>query len=59
MPLILYVEYHSAVRQAASYIFDQEPDLEVVSQASSVAEGRQKMAQGGHRRRHREHTAAR
>jgi hypothetical protein len=28
MPLILYVEYHSAVRQAASYIFDQEPDLE-------------------------------
>ncbi len=42
----LYVEYHSAVRQAASYVFDQEPDLEVVSQASSVAEGRKKMAQG-------------
>ncbi len=46
MPRILYVEYHSAVRQAASYMFDQEPDLEVVSQAASVAEGRQKMAQG-------------
>ncbi len=47
MARLLYVEYHSAVRQAASYIFDQEPDLEVVSQAASVAEGRQKMAQGG------------
>ena len=43
----LYVEYHSAVRQAASYVFDQEPDLEVVSQAASVAEGRKKMADGG------------
>ncbi len=62
MARLLYVEYHSAIRQAASYMFDQEPDLEVVSQASSVAEGRQKMAQGGrqhNRRRHREHTAAR
>ena len=47
MPRLLYVEYHSALRQAASCVFDQEPDLEVVSQASSVAEGRQKMAQGG------------
>jgi two-component system response regulator DevR len=47
MALILYVEYHSAVRQAACCVFDQEPDLEVVSQASSVAEGRQKMAQEG------------
>jgi DNA-binding NarL/FixJ family response regulator len=46
MPRILYVEYHSAVRQAASWVFDQEPDLEVVSQAASVAEGRKKMAQG-------------
>jgi hypothetical protein len=46
MALILYVEYHSAIRQAASYMFDQEPDLEVVSQAGSVAEGRQEMAQG-------------
>jgi two-component system response regulator DevR len=46
MPRLLYVEYHSAIRQAASYVFDQEPDLEVVSQAASVAEGRQKMADG-------------
>ena len=45
--LILFVEYHSAFRQAASYLLDQEDDLEVVSQASSVAEGREKMAQGG------------
>jgi DNA-binding NarL/FixJ family response regulator len=47
MAFILYVEYHSAVRQAASSVFDHEPDLQVVSQAASVAEGRQKMAQGG------------
>jgi DNA-binding NarL/FixJ family response regulator len=45
--LILFVEYHVAFRQAASYAMDQEPDLEVVSQAGSVAEGRQKMAEGG------------
>jgi two-component system response regulator DevR len=44
---ILFVEYHSAFRQAASYLLDQEDDLEVVSQAGSVAEGREKMAQGG------------
>ena len=41
------MEYHAAFRQAASHVFDQEADLQVVSQASSVAEGRQKMAQGG------------
>ena len=28
-------------------MMDREPDLEVVSQAASVAEGRQKMAEGG------------
>ena len=28
-------------------MMDQEPDLEVVSQAGSVAEGRQKIAEGG------------
>src|SRR5215211_1770218 len=39
MALILFVEYHSAFRQAASYVTDQEPDLEVVAQAGSVAEG--------------------
>jgi CheY-like chemotaxis protein len=47
MALILFVEYHSAFRQAASYLIDQEPDLEVVAQGGSVAEGRQKMAEGG------------
>ena len=45
--LILFVDYHRAFRQAASYVMDQEQDLEVVSQAGSVAEGRQKMAEGG------------
>ena len=44
---ILFVEYHTAFRQSASYLMDQEPDLEVVSQAGSVADGRQRMAEGG------------
>ena len=47
MALILFVEYHSTFRQAASYVIDQEPDLEVVAQGGSVAEGRQRMAEGG------------
>jgi DNA-binding NarL/FixJ family response regulator len=47
MALILFVEYHSAFRQAASYVIDQEPDLKVVAQGGSVAEGRQRMAEGG------------
>jgi DNA-binding NarL/FixJ family response regulator len=47
MALILFVEYHRAFRQAASYVMDQEPDLEVVAQGGSVAEGRQKMSKGG------------
>jgi two-component system response regulator DevR len=45
--LILFVEYHRAFREAASYVMDGEQDLEVVSQAGSVAEGRQRMAEGG------------
>lgn len=45
--LILFVEYHRAFREAASYLMDREQDLEVVSQAGSVAEGRQRMAEGG------------
>jgi DNA-binding NarL/FixJ family response regulator len=44
---ILFVEYHAAFRQSASYLMDREADLEVVSQASSVREGREKMAEGG------------
>jgi DNA-binding NarL/FixJ family response regulator len=47
MALILFVEYHSAFRQAASYVMDQEADLEVVAQGGSVVEGRQRMAEGG------------
>jgi len=47
MALILFVEYHNAFRQAASYLIDQEPDLAVVAQGGSVAEGRRRMAQGG------------
>jgi two-component system, NarL family, response regulator DevR len=47
MALILFVEYHSTFRQAASYVIDQEPDLEVVAQGGSVVEGREKMAEGG------------
>ena len=39
MALILFVEYHVAFRQAASYVMDQEPDLEMVAQGGSVAEG--------------------
>ena len=44
---ILFVEYHTAFRQSASYLMDQEPDLEVVSQAGSVADGRLRMEEGG------------
>ena len=47
MASILFVEYHATFRQAASYLMDQEPDLEVVAQGDSVAEGRDKMAEGG------------
>jgi DNA-binding NarL/FixJ family response regulator len=45
--LLLFVEYHNAFREAASVLIDQQEDLEVVSQASSVAEGHERMAQGG------------
>lgn len=45
--LILFVEYHATFRQSASYMMGREPDMEVVSQAGSVAEGRSMMAQGG------------
>jgi DNA-binding NarL/FixJ family response regulator len=45
--LILFVEWHNTFRQAASELMDLEEDLEVVSQAASVAEGRERMAEGG------------
>ncbi|MCA1731482.1 MAG: response regulator transcription factor [Actinobacteria bacterium] len=41
------MEYHSAFRQSATVMMDREPDLEVVSQAGSVAEAREKMSEGG------------
>lgn len=44
--LILFVEYHAAFRQSVSYLMDQEDDLKVVAQAGSVAEGRERMAEG-------------
>ncbi len=44
--LILFVEYHDSFRQSASFLMDREDDLEVVAQAGSVAEGREKMAEG-------------
>jgi DNA-binding NarL/FixJ family response regulator len=47
LALILFVEYHRAFRQTASAVINQEPDLEVVSQAGSVVEGRQRMGEGG------------
>jgi len=45
--LILFVEYHAAFRQSASYLMDREDDLDVVAQAGTVAEAREKMAEGG------------
>ena len=45
--LILFVEYHAPFRQSASLLVDREPDMEVVHQAGSVAEGRERMADGG------------
>ena len=43
----LFVEHHAAFRQSASFMMGREDDMEVVAQAGSVAEGREKMAQGG------------
>ena len=37
--LLLFVEYHNVFREAASVVMDQQEDLEVVFQASSVARG--------------------
>jgi DNA-binding NarL/FixJ family response regulator len=40
MKRILLVEDHAAFRQAIASVLEQEPDLKVVAQASSLAEGR-------------------
>jgi DNA-binding NarL/FixJ family response regulator len=45
--LILFVDYHAAFRQAASYLMNREADLEVVAQAGSVTQSFEKMAEGG------------
>jgi DNA-binding NarL/FixJ family response regulator len=47
MALILFVECKPAFLQAASFLMDRETDLTAVSQAASVAEGRERMTQGG------------
>lgn len=40
------VEDHTAFRQALSLVLDLEPDLEVVGQASSLAEARSSLVDG-------------
>lgn len=47
MARILFAEVPRSFRQSASFLMDREPDLAVVAQAESVAEGRRKMAEGG------------
>jgi DNA-binding NarL/FixJ family response regulator len=44
---ILFVEAHRGFRQSASLLLDREPDLKVVAQVGTVAEGREKMTEGG------------
>lgn len=44
--LVLFVKYHNAFGEAASTLMDREEDLQVVFQAGSVAEGRERMAEG-------------
>ena len=45
--LILFVEHHAAFRRASSHLMEREADVEAVTQAGSVREGREKMAEGG------------
>lgn len=45
--VILFAEAHRSFRQSASFLLNQEPDLEVTSEVGTVAEGRQKMVEGG------------
>ena len=44
MQRILLVEDHASFRQTLAFIFEQEPDFEVVAQAGSVAEARREMS---------------
>src|SRR4028119_82103 len=47
MQRILLVEDHASFRQTLAYIFDGEPDFEVVAQAGSLAEARRTAVGGG------------
>jgi DNA-binding NarL/FixJ family response regulator len=43
MQRILLVEDHTSFRQTLAYVFDQEPDFQVVAQAGTLAETRRAM----------------
>jgi DNA-binding NarL/FixJ family response regulator len=43
MRRILLVEDHASFRQTLAFVFDQEPEFEVVAQAGTLAEARQAM----------------
>ncbi len=43
MQRILLVEDHASFRQTLAFIFDREPEFEVVAQAGTLAEARRKM----------------
>ena len=43
MQRILLVEDHASFRQTLAFIFDQEPEFEVVAQAGSLAEARREL----------------
>ncbi len=47
MARILFAEAHRGFRQSASLMLGRQPDLEVVAQVGTVAEGRRRMAEGG------------
>ena len=44
MQRLLLVEDHASFRQTLAYVFDQQPDFEVVAQAGSLAEARRVMS---------------
>ena len=44
MQRILLVEDHASFRQTLAYVFDQQPEFEVVAQAGTLAEARKVMA---------------
>ena len=44
---VMLVEDHATFRQALNFLLSDDPHLEVVAQAGSVAEARQALAEGG------------